>query len=323
MEDYANYNYAEDYGIYLSPIDKMVAEVINGLSPAVTKNTQLKDILADTVWTSKSLTKEDLLGWLEKMSDQLSLYLEVSAESKDAEIVAGVVAVMLALSSAAEGSENEDYDAEPLPESYAPFPRTENWDVGYSNAGQRYEGTNSFQEGMAETPEQLSELSSSTSQRGRENIENFRARVEGHLIYTHNRKFPIDTGSAEARYVVLAEGSGAALYIDQMIDPGSAGATLDAYPSMSSHGDIGGSVIGAGAMKVSNGSITYISNKSGTWRPTGAHYAATLKLLLGMGLVKGKDLGTGKIKVAQWHPKPDGFDVDRGKLKTITLIPNV
>jgi hypothetical protein len=86
------------------------------------------------------------------------------------------------------------------------------------------------------------------------------------------------------------------------------------YPILQSHGQIGGQVIGAGDMKVSGGRITEITNQSGTWSPQGKHLAMTLKWLVRTGILDENAIVGGKVTVSQWTSRPDGYDVDKGKL---------
>ena len=158
--------------------------------------------------------------------------------------------------------------------------------------------------------------------------------IRGDRLYTHDGKHLLDSDEEDIRYVLCEVGGGGLqLYASQTFrheikadtsdtddGPGTSEIPVDlfsTYPFMESHAQVTGSVIGAGDFVVSNGQITEITNKSGTWHPRGSHLAAALHAMtawrvLDTGLVK-----TGAIPVKQFLPGSDAVNVDEGDLVTL------
>lgn len=169
---------------------------------------------------------------------------------------------------------------------------------------------------------------------------NCRVVMKGGRLWTHDELFPIDSGGAKIRYVVLAEGMQPVLYASQAYserggedalfasggggEPGGGGGKSKGvpslgsdYPVLTSHAQISGNAIGAGDMVVSDGRITSINNQSGTWQPKGANLARTIQLLVDMGLLSEDAIVKGEVTVSQYLHAPQGLDVDAGQLKAL------
>jgi hypothetical protein len=160
--------------------------------------------------------------------------------------------------------------------------------------------------------------------------------IVGERIYTHDGRHRLDTEGAEIRYVLCQVGAdGLQLYASQMFKTEITADTADtddeseasetpalvdrfrAYPSMESHAQITGSVIGAGDFVVSDGRITQISNKSGTWHPHGDHLVTALRALSGWKVLDAELVRAGKIKVKQFLPDLQSDNPDAGDLVTL------
>lgn len=146
-----------------------------------------------------------------------------------------------------------------------------------------------------------------------------RATVRGDgTVWTHDDRYPIESAGQWIRYVLIDAGdSNLELYISQEISESvelESAAGMTDYPTLQSHAQIQGSVIGAGDMIVEAGRITAVSNKSGTWQPRGSHLAYTLKFLARIGLIGEDAIVSGAVTVRQFLSRPDGYDVDAGDL---------
>jgi hypothetical protein len=184
-------------------------------------------------------------------------------------------------------------------------------------------GTGSFQEGLSETPDLTRlGLTSNVTGFGRDDVKpvakgRFKVMfsTDGRIL-THDGAYPIDSNGEKCRYVILLEADGAYLYTDQCISEGIGVAAQDVfnnYPTLDSHGQIDGHVIGAGDMIVDQGQVIYLDSQSGSFHPTGANLAATLKLFVRTGLITEEQIVTGGVTVAQFIAA-GGFDVDEGDL---------
>jgi hypothetical protein len=160
--------------------------------------------------------------------------------------------------------------------------------------------------------------------------------IIGERIYTHDGRHRLDSEGAEIRYVLCRVGvDGLELYASQMFKTEIRADTTDTddeseasetaapvdrfrtYPSMESHAQITGNVIGAGDFVVSDGKITQISNKSGTWHPHGDHLVTALRALSGWKVLDVELIRAGKIKVKQFLPDNDPNNPDAGELVTL------
>lgn len=196
--------------------------------------------------------------------------------------------------------------------------------VGIGTGGGKA-GTGSFIEAMEHTPP-LAELglvrTVQQAKVGAVNQAHCRVTVAGGgTLMTHDGAYRLDTGGADMRYLILLEVGQAVFYASQSLsddDDAQLGyLQAQAYPILGSHAQIDGTVIAAGDWVVSNGRLTRISNQSGTWQPNGPNLAVTLKLLVRSGIVSENAIVTGDVTVQQFISKPDGFNVDAGKLRTI------
>jgi hypothetical protein len=204
-------------------------------------------------------------------------------------------------------------------------------------AEDRSMGSRSFQEELAaQSPDDLIPLLGNVRFTDVKPVDQTKLKVtiSGDRLYTHDRMHLLDSDEAEIRYVLCQVGGGGLqLYASQMFrreikadtgdtndGPGTSDTPVDligTYPFMESHAQVTGTVIGAGDFVVSDGHITEISNKSGTWHPRGSHLAAALHAMtawrvLDTGLVK-----TGAIPVKQFLPGSDAENVDEGELVTL------
>jgi hypothetical protein len=189
-------------------------------------------------------------------------------------------------------------------------------------------GSRSFQEELtAQSPGDLNPLLGNVRVTDVKPVDQTKLKVtiSGDRLYTHDGKHLLDSDEADIRYVLCQIGNGGLqLYASQMFRHKIKADTSDTpvdmigtYPFMESHAQVTGTVIGAGDFVVSNGQITEISNKSGTWHPRGSHLAAALRAMtawrvLDTGLVK-----TGAIPVKQFLPGSDAENVDEGDLVTL------
>jgi hypothetical protein len=163
--------------------------------------------------------------------------------------------------------------------------------------------------------------------------------ISGGRLYTHDREYPLDSGGAEIRYVLCQVGNGGLqLYASQLFDypvkadtdddddESDVGATagpvdlIRNYPTMQSHAQVTGTVIGAGDFVVTDGRITQVSNQSGTWHPHGNHLAAALRAMTAWNVLDAGLVKTGKIRVKQFLPDTESDNPDAGE--TVTLKPS-
>lgn len=191
-------------------------------------------------------------------------------------------------------------------------------------AGAGKSGTGSFIEAIANTPS-LNELglvrTVQQAEVGAVNKAHCLVTVAGGRLMTHDGHYRLDTGGVDMRYLILLEAGQAVFYASQTLsdddEDGLGHVEARAYPILGSHGQIDGTVIAAGDWVVSNGRLTRISNQSGTWQPNGPNLAITLKLLVRMHIVSENAIVTGNVTVEQFISRPDGYNVDAGKLRTI------
>jgi hypothetical protein len=181
-------------------------------------------------------------------------------------------------------------------------------------------GTNSFQAALAETPDVLMLGLARTVQQdevGKVDQSRCKVRVAGDgTLLTWDGKYNIHSTNGTIRYVLTAEDDGLVLWASQAVAEELTTKQImeEYYPILSSHAQIDGQVIGAGDMAVSNGRITSISNKSGTWQPRGRQLAMTLKWLVRTGILDENAIVSRTVTVSQWISKPDGYNVDEGEL---------
>jgi hypothetical protein len=184
-------------------------------------------------------------------------------------------------------------------------------------------GTGSFKEGLSETPDLTTlGLPSNVTGYGRGDVKpvakaKFKVMfsTDGRIL-TNDGAYLIDSNGDKCRYVILLEADGAYLYTDQCIAKGIGLGAQDVfhnYPTLASHGQIDGTVIGAGDMIVDQGQVIYLDSQSGSFHPTGANLAATLKLFVRTGLISEKQIVSGDVSVAQFIAA-GGLDVDEGDL---------
>jgi hypothetical protein len=94
-------------------------------------------------------------------------------------------------------------------------------------------------------------------------------------LWTHDRRFRLDTGAAALRDVLTLEGEWLALYASQAFSDDDA-RTVDrvrsaaAYPILESHAQIEGLVLATGEFRVGAGRVQWLSRQSSGWQPPGA-----------------------------------------------------
>ena len=138
-------------------------------------------------------------------------------------------------------------------------------------------------------------------------------------LYTHDGKYPLDTEGGDVRYVLCRTGDDVELYVSQVFEyvPGADASQIQTYPSMTSHAQVHGTVVGAGDIVISEGKITSLSNKSGTWHPRGSHLATAMRALVSWGVLDATLVKQGGIEIRQFLPGRDAIDVDEGELVTL------
>jgi hypothetical protein len=185
-------------------------------------------------------------------------------------------------------------------------------------------GSNSFQEGLASTPDLTTlGLNSYVTGYGGADVkptttpEKFKVMFspDGRIL-TFDGAYPIDSNGAKCRYVIVLEADGPYLYADQCVSESLilTHEQVFNYPSLSSHGEIDGNVIGAGDMIVNQGYVIYLDSQSGSFQPGGANFAATLKLFVRTGLISENQIVTGDVDVAQYIASEGYLNIDDGIL---------
>ncbi|MGP3690609.1 hypothetical protein ACTVZO_38965 [Streptomyces sp. IBSNAI002] len=144
----------------------------------------------------------------------------------------------------------------------------------------------------------------------------FRAVISGDgRLMTYDNQYAIHTAGTPVRYVVtVEEDNSAAIFVDQHIsaeDSRRAGKDGMRYRALESHAQIDGQVACAGEITVDAGKVTYIDNHSGTYQPTGRHFAAILRVAVKLGIL------ADKAEFAQFVAQPQNVDVDRGALQKL------
>ncbi|MCX4781723.1 hypothetical protein [Streptomyces sp. NBC_01264] len=143
----------------------------------------------------------------------------------------------------------------------------------------------------------------------------FRAVISGGRLMTHDGKYPIHTDGTRVRYVIAVEHGDPVIFVDQYVsaqDSGTAGgASVVKYRALDSHAQIEGQIACAGEVDVNAGKVTYIDNQSGTFQPTGRHFAAILHLVARLRIL------SEKAEFAQFVARPQNGDVDLGALRKL------
>jgi hypothetical protein len=179
-------------------------------------------------------------------------------------------------------------------------------------------GTNSFQEairvpGLGDLTEALQPNVMFTEVTPVDQTK-LRVKINGGQMYTHDGRHVLDTRGALVRYVLVAAGNSVELYASQVVAANLGGRGILDYPTMTSHAQVTGTVVGAGDFVITRGVITKLSNQSGTWHPHGNNLVTALRAFTQWGILDEAAVKLGDIQVSQWIPKLDQVDVDKGKL---------
>jgi len=118
------------------------------------------------------------------------------------------------------------------------------------------------------------------------------------------------------RYLIVFEAGQPVLYASQLH---KGEGRLDLYPTLTSHAQIGGNIVGAGDMTIKAGRVIALTNKSGTWLPRGPHLVATLRWLVLVNIISADAVYNGTVKVEQFikNESDDGQNPDDGDLYRI------
>ena len=149
--------------------------------------------------------------------------------------------------------------------------------------------------------------------------EKLKVTIDRGRLYTHDGKYRLDTEGGDVRYVLCRTGDDVELYVSQVFKyvPGADASQILTYPSMTSHAQVHGTVVGAGDIVISDGRITRLSNQSGTWHPRGSHLVTAMRALVRWGVLDAALVKRGGIEIRQFLPGTDDIDVDAGELVTL------
>ena len=141
-----------------------------------------------------------------------------------------------------------------------------------------------------------------------------RVQINGAQMRTHDGLHVLDSQGALVRYVLVGSGNSVVLYASQVTLANLGARAIFDYPTMTSHAQVTGAVVGAGDFVITQGVITKLSNQSGTWHPHGNNLVTALRAFKQWGVLNDRAVKAGGIAVNQWIPARDQTNVDAGRL---------
>jgi hypothetical protein len=141
-----------------------------------------------------------------------------------------------------------------------------------------------------------------------------RVQINGAQMRTHDGLHVLDSQGALVRYVLVGSTNSVVLYASQVTLANLGARAILDYPTMTSHAQVTGAVVGAGDFVITQGVITKLSNQSGTWHPHGNNLVTALRAFKQWGVLDDGAVKAGGIEVSQWIPARDQTNVDAGRL---------